>query len=33
LGRLRRRLDRLTGLQEAFLRLGCAIVCLRFLNP
>lgn len=33
LGRLRRRLDRLTELQEAFLRLGCAIVCLRFLNP
>jgi transposase len=32
LGRLRRRLDRLTEIQEAFLRLGCAIVCLRFLN-
>jgi transposase len=33
LGRLRRRLDRLTELQEAFLRLGCALVCLRFLGP
>jgi transposase len=32
LGRLRRRLDRLTEIQEAFLRLGCAIVCWRFLN-
>jgi transposase len=32
-GRLRRRLDRLTELQEAFLRLGCALVCLRILNP
>jgi transposase len=30
-GRLRRRLDRLTDLQEAFLRLGCALVCLRIL--
>jgi transposase len=30
-GRLRRRLDRLTELQEAFLRLGCALVCLRIL--
>jgi len=30
-GRLRRRLDRLVNLQEAFLRLGCSIVCLRFL--
>jgi transposase len=32
LGRLRRRLDRLTEIQEAFLRLGCAIVCCRFLD-
>jgi transposase len=32
-GRLRRRLDRLTELQEAFLRLGCALVCLRILSP
>lgn len=32
LGRLRRRLDRLVEIQEAFLRIGCAIVCLRFLN-
>jgi transposase len=32
-GRLRRRLDRLLGIQEAFLRLGCALVCLRFLDP
>ena len=32
LGRLRRRLDRLTELQEAFLRLGMAVVCLRFLD-
>jgi transposase len=31
-GRLRRRLDRLTEIQEAFLRLGTAIVCLRFLD-
>jgi transposase len=30
-GRLRGRLDRLTELQEAFLRLGCALVCLRML--
>ena len=30
-GRLRRRLDRLTELQEAFLELGCSIICLRFL--
>src|SRR5207245_10330336 len=29
-GRLRRRLDRLTEIQEAFLRLACALVCLRF---
>jgi transposase len=33
LGRLRRRLDRLTGLQEAFLSLACALICLRFLEP
>jgi transposase len=33
LGRLRRRLDRLAEIQEAFLRLGCALICLRFLNP
>jgi transposase len=32
-GRLRRRLDRLTGLQEAFLSLACALICLRFLDP
>jgi len=32
LGRLRRRLDRLVEIQEAFLRLGCSIVCLRFLT-
>jgi transposase len=32
-GRLRRRLDRLTELQEAFLRLACALICLRILNP
>ncbi len=31
-GRLRRRLDRLTEIQEAFLRLGSALVCLRFLT-
>jgi transposase len=31
-GRLRRRLDRLTELQEAFLRLACSLVCLRFLT-
>lgn len=31
-GRLRRRLDRLTEIQEAFLRLGCALVCLRIVN-
>lgn len=30
-GRLRRRLDRLTEVQEAFLRLACALICLRFL--
>jgi transposase len=32
-GRLRRRLDRLTEIQEAFLRLACAIICIRFLTP
>jgi transposase len=31
LGRLRRRLDRLPDIQEAFLRFGCALVCLGFL--
>ena len=31
-GRLRRRLDRLTELQEAFLRLACSLICLRFLG-
>lgn len=30
-GRLRRRLDRLTEIHEAFLRLACALICLRFL--
>ena len=30
-GRLRRRLDRLTEIQEAFLQLACDIICLRFL--
>jgi len=32
-GRLRRRLDRLTEIQEAFLRLACALICPRFLGP
>jgi transposase len=32
-GRLRRRLDRRTEIQEAFLRLGCALICLKFLGP
>jgi transposase len=31
-GRLRRRLDRLTEIQEAFLRLGCSLICLNFLG-
>jgi len=31
-GRLRRRLDRLTEIQEAFLRFGCSLICLRFLT-
>ena len=30
-GRLRRRLDRLLDIQDAFLRLGCALICLRIL--
>ncbi len=30
-GRLRRHLDRNTELQEAFLRLACALICLNFL--
>jgi transposase len=29
-GRLRRRLDRLTELQDAFLQLACDLICLRF---
>src|SRR5216684_2737092 len=32
-GRLRRRLDRLSEIQEAFLRIGCSLVCLRVLTP
>jgi transposase len=32
-GRLRRRLDRLTEIQEAFLRLACALICIRFVTP
>ena len=31
-GRLRRRLDRLAEIQEAFLRLGCSLICLRMLK-
>src|SRR3984885_14479151 len=31
-GRLRRRLDRLVDIQEAFLRLASSIICLRFLT-
>jgi transposase len=31
-GRLRRRLDRLTEIQEGFLRLSCSLVCLRFVT-
>jgi uncharacterized Ntn-hydrolase superfamily protein len=31
-GRLRRRLDRLTEIQEAFLRLACSLICLGFLT-
>lgn len=30
-GRLRRRLDRLTQIHEAFLTMACALICLRFL--
>jgi len=33
LGRLRRRLDRHTEIHEAFLRLGCSLICLSFLTP
>lgn len=32
-GRLRRRLDRLTEIHDAFLELACAMICLRFLDP
>ena len=32
-GRLRRRLDRLTELQDAFLQLACGLICLRFMSP
>jgi transposase len=32
-GRLRRRLDRLTEVQDAFLRLACGLICLNFLDP
>jgi len=32
-GRLRRRLDRLTELQDAFLDLASAVICLRILGP
>ena len=32
-GRLRRRLDRLTEIQEAFLHLASALICLRFVGP
>ena len=31
-GRLRRRLDRLAEIQEAFLRLGYSLICLRLLT-
>ena len=31
-GRLRRRLDRLTEIQEAFLRLACSMICLGYLS-
>jgi transposase len=31
-GRLRRRLDRLTEIQDAFLRLACSLICLGFLT-
>lgn len=32
-GRLRRRLDRHTELQVAFLQMACALICLNFLGP
>jgi len=32
-GRLRRRLDRHTELQNAFLQMACALICLNFLGP
>jgi transposase len=32
-GRLRRRLDRLTEIQNAFLQLACGLICLRVLGP
>jgi transposase len=32
-GRLRRRLDRETALQQAFLELACSLICLSFLGP
>jgi transposase len=32
-GRLRRRLDRHTELQEALLQMACALICLNFLDP
>jgi len=31
-GRLRRRLDRLVNIQQAFLELACSMICLRFLT-
>jgi transposase len=31
-GRVRRRLDRLTEIQEAFLQLACDLICLRFVG-
>ena len=32
-GRLRRRLDRLREIHDAFLELACAMICLRLLDP
>src|SRR5262249_10537332 len=32
-GRLRRRLDSHTELQEAFLQMACALICLNFIDP
>jgi transposase len=32
-GRLRRRLDRHSEFQNAFLQMACALICLRFLDP